>query len=325
MKIIQMFSRWLIFLVLFACISTPLLAEAKSSVLNDEQNKWLQENFSSISFAPESDFPPMIWSRYGDVLGVSKDYFDFIQQLIDVRFPVQKPRSLSEILEAIKVKGEISIISSRTITPERSEYLLFTRPYFSSPVIFISKNKKTLTGKEIEQKKYSVVVESQSGAYEYLENRYPEMKLVAVENSYKIIEAVSNQKADIGAINIASLAYLIKENNFSDIRKIGDTGFVVDFSFAVPKNLPELRNILDDAIEVIPESFKKLVLDKWNVNFDGTQQLVNEQAIVFNEEKITKTHLIFLVVATSLFIILVNFILDRYLLKQEEKRLHLDK
>lgn len=307
------------FLVLVVLGGYAIQANAKSLVLSDEQDKWLGENLSNISFAPEKDFPPMIWSKYDTLFGVSKDYFDLIQQLIDVRFQVREPRKLTEILESIKA-GEQSIVSSRTMTPERSEYLLFTRPYFSSPSIFVSQNKKTMTGAEIEQQGYTVSVANQFGAHEYLKNRYPEMKLVTFDNNYQVIQAVVDGRADIAAIDVTSLMYLVKENNFSGFRKIGDTGFIANFAFAVPKNLLLLRNILDNAVEVIPQSSKEAILEKWGVNSIDAQFLADEKAALAYENNAEEMYFtIFLVIA--LFLILFNeFILFRYISKREREK-----
>jgi len=313
----KIFLKSLLLLVLFVYLSSPSLMNAESSVLTDEQNKWLQENFSSISFAPESDFPPMIWSRYGVLFGVSSDYFDLIQQTIDTRFHVREPRKLTEILESIITNNERSIISSRTETPERSKYLLFTRPYFSSPSIFISKNVKTSTGKEIEQQGYSVSVGNQFGVHEYLKNRYPEMKLVPFDNDYQVVKAVIDNQADVGAINITSLVYLINENNFLDLRKVGDIGFSTDFSFAVPKNLPELQHILDDAIEVIPQNSKELILKRWGIDPGNIQNLADEQIVFISDKNIDNQFTTTMVIFIALFIILTEFILHRFFLKNK--------
>lgn len=307
----------ILIIVVFSGYATQ--ANAGSLILTDEQNKWLDENSSSISFAPEQDFPPMIWSKYGVVSGISQDYFDYIQQLIDVRFPIREPRKLSEILGSVKTGGEKSIVSSRTMTPERSEYLLFTRPYFSSPSIFISKNKKTITGTEIEEKGYTVAVGNLFGTHEYLKNRYPKMKLEIFDNHYQAILAMMNDQVDIVAIDSASLMYLIKENNFSGIRKVGDTGFVAQFAFAVPKNLPLLRDILDNAIEVIPLSFKESVLEKWGVNSSDVQLLTNRQVFLTDVNNVGAKNITILVVGMSLLIIFIEFILHRYFFRRGEK------
>lgn len=292
---------------------------AKTSILTDEKNAWLNEHVSEIYFAPEKDFPPLIWSQYGELFGLSTDYFDVIQQLMDVRFAVHEPRNLDEILKAIKNGDEKSIVSSRAATPERMDYLLFTRPYFSSPSIFISDDKKELSGSEIEQKGYKVAVGNSFGIHEYLKERYPKMNLVPVDNDYQLIQAVLDDNVDIGAINAASLIYLIKENGFSGIRKIGDTGFVSHFSFAVPKDMPELRNILDDAIEAIPHDFQKSVLEKWDINSNQIQLLLNSEPSLVGNNTADKKYITILVLGVGLVIILIELLLHRYVFNKKEE------
>lgn len=313
-KIVYLLS---IAILVFCVYSQP--AHAKTSILSDDKKAWLNEHLSQISFAPEKDFPPLIWSQYGELFGLSTDYFDIIQQLIDVRFSVLAPRNLDDILKAVKNGNEKSIISSRAATPERMDYLLFTRPYFSSPSIFISNDSKQLTGSEIEQKGYKVAVGNNFGIHEYLKERYPKMNLVPVDNDYQLIQAVLDDNTDIGAINAASLIYLIKENNFSGVRKVGDTGFVSHFSFAVPKDMPELRNILDDAIEAIPHDFQKSVLEKWDINSNEIQLLLNSEPSLVGKDTADKKYVTILVLSVGLAIILIEFILHRYVFNKKEE------
>ncbi len=312
-KIVYLFS-----IAILVFCSYSHVAHAKTSILTEEKKAWLAEHVAEISFAPEKDFPPLIWSQYGELFGLSNDYFDVIQQLIDVRFSVLEPRNLDDILKAVKNGKEKSIISSRAATPERMEYLLFTRPYFSSPSIFISDDRKELTGSEIEQKGYKVAVGNNFGIHEYLKERYPKMNLIPVDNDYQLIQTVLDNHADIGAINAASLIYLIKENGFSGIRKVGDTGFVSHFSFAVPKDMPELRNILDDAIEAIPHDFQKSVLEKWDINSNEIQLLLNSEPSLVGTDTADKKYVTILVLSVGLAIILIEFILHRYVFKKKE-------
>lgn len=289
---------------------------AKDAVLTDEKAEWLRSNASEIYFAPEKDFPPLIWNQYGELFGLSKDYFDVIQQLIDTRFPVHEPRKLDEILNSVKNNKEKSIVSSRAPTPDRLEYLIFTRPYFSSPSIFISTNGKKLTGSQIEQRGYKVVVGNSFGVHEYLRDRYPKMNLMPVDNDYQVISAVTDERAEIGAINVMSLIYLIKENGFTGIKKVGDTGFVSNFSFAVPKDMPELRNILDDAIEAIPHDFQKSVLEKWDINSVEIQALLNNDSELIDGAD--KKYVTILVVIVGFFIIVAEYFIHKYLFKNKK-------
>jgi ABC-type amino acid transport substrate-binding protein len=310
--------RYLALAVILTFSFCTNITHAKESILTDEKKEWLSEHVALISFAPEKDFPPLIWSQYGEIFGLSKDYFDVIQQLIGVRFTVLEPRNLDDILQSAKSGKEISIISSRASTPDRMEYLLFTRPYFSSPSIFISNDNKELTGSEIEQKGYKVVVGNGFGIHEYLKERYPKMNLIPVENDYKVVQAVLDNKVDIGAINAVSLIYLIRENNFTNVRKVGETGFVSHFSFAVPKDMPELRNILDDAIEAIPHDFQKSVLEKWDIDSAEIQLLLNNESDLLRRSTIDKRYLTFLVVGVGLIIIILEYVFHKYVFNKKE-------
>lgn len=315
----KVLSAFLLIILVF--IGYTQVASAQGSVLTNEQKKWLEQNSASISFAPEKDFPPMIWSQYNTLFGVSKDYFDFIQQKTGVQFKVREAMPIKDILELAKSGKEKIIISSVTLTPERSEYLLFTRPYFFSPAIFVSVDKKNMTGKEILEHGYSVAVGHNFGAHEYLRNRYPQMKLLPFDNDFQVIQAVMDKHADIGAIDVASLMYLIKENNFSSLRKVGDTGFIYSFSFAVPRDLPILREILDNAIESIPDDFQETVFKKWGVDNNAIKNSMNEQLAASSEgEGGSGASVTTLVIVASLFIIFFEFLLHRYIFKIKREK-----
>jgi ABC-type amino acid transport substrate-binding protein len=298
--------------IIFAFI--PVL-RVDASILNDKEEKWLFENSSNVYFAPEKDFPPMIWSRYDVLFGISNDYFDLMQQLIGTRFSVRAPRNLSEILNTVRATGESSIISSVTVTPQRLEFLIFTRPYFSSPAIFIANNNKTITGSDIEEHNYSVAVGNGFGVYDYLKDRYKSMKLVSFENDYQVIQAVLDKHTDFGVLDAASLTYILRENDLSGINKVGNTGFVYNFAFAVPKDMPELRNILDEAIQAIPQSFNRSVLEKWNVDNEGLKRLIGEAnvAVVDDQENLVWYFFGFIII-----VLLSDFMIGRYILKLEK-------
>lgn len=299
----------------------PIHTNAASVNLTDKQKKWLSENAWDISFAPEKDFPPMIWTNYSTLFGVSIDYFDRIQQELDVRFKVKEPQQLKDILTGTQLNGEKNIISSVTLTPERSEYLLFTQPYFSSKAIFISNKNNPSDGNAIIEHNLTVAVGKGYGAEEYLRNYYPEMKLVEVDNDFKVITSILNNQTDIGVIDIASLIYLIRENNFQNIRKIGDTGFQYDFAFAVPKDMPELRNILNQAILSIPQGFSKSILEKWKIDTYEIEKISDEKAQT-QTNGISNKFIIFTIIGTVILFVIVDYFMHIFLFKREEDLLH---
>jgi ABC-type amino acid transport substrate-binding protein len=247
---------------LFASIFViPGFAEA--SLISESEQVWLDEHAGEISFAPIKDFPPFLWSQYGTLFGISRDYLNYIQEKLLLIFPMHEPRTRDEILNALKM-GESSFVSSLSSTPDRNEYLLFTRPYMSMPTVYVGKSgTKAKTGLEIVQGGYKVSVGNNYGVHSYLKERYPDMILVPVENNYFVLQNVLNGVTEFGAINVATLAHLTREHNLRDLKKIGDTGFELSLSFAVPKSMPELRNIIDNIIETMPKKTREAIAARW--------------------------------------------------------------
>ncbi len=248
-----------VLLCVFSCVALLMptffvqAASIKKLPVSEENRAWLNTHISDIYFAPEKDYPPMIWSDYGVLFGISYDYLKLLEQQLGVQFMQRDPRPLSQILSATQ-GGEQNIISSLSATPERSEYLVFTRPYLEAPALFFTKSgKQNYNAREIEDKKLKVGVGDGYGVHEYLRNRYADMVLVPFENDYRVLEAVSSGVVDVGAIDVFSLSYLVKEESFMGIKVMGETGFKYQLSFAVPISMTPLRDMLDDAIEALPE------------------------------------------------------------------------
>lgn len=249
-------------LFVFVVLITPVLAHAQVELLPAEK-AWLAEHASEVTFAPEKDYPPFIWEQYSTLFGISKDYLNYIQVELETSFREKEARSLQEILVAVR-SGESSIVSSVSATGDRSEYLIFTRPYFESPALFVGKSgtgNKSIA--EIVTKKLRVGVGDGFGAHDYLQERYPEMIFVPRQNDFLVLEDLRNGKTDIAVIDAASMSYLTAEHEIRNLKKIGETGFVYSLAFAVPKSMPELRNSIDAVLGSMPKKVIEDIHSRW--------------------------------------------------------------
>jgi ABC-type amino acid transport substrate-binding protein len=92
---------------------------------------------------------------------------------------------------------------------------------------------------------------------EFIAKRYPEIKLLPVNNIEQLLEAVSTGKA--GAIlEVESVAqYWIRKEGWTDLKTSGwarelDEGKSGSFHFYGQKNAPEVISILDNALATLP-------------------------------------------------------------------------
>jgi len=263
-------------MVLYLC---TFLNSAQAAVLSESEQMWIDEHASEVSFSPVKDHPPFLWSQYGVLFGISYDYLNYIQEQLSVNFPKREPRTRKEIIDALKA-GEISFTASLSQTPERTEYLLFTRPYISIPTVYVGKSgSKVKTGLEIVEKQLRVSVGDEYGVHEYLSSRYPDMQLVPADNNYLVLQNVLSGVTEIGVMNIASLSYLVREHNMTNLKKIANTGFEANSSFAVANTAPELRNIIDNVIESMPRKTRDAIVSRWITDIATIENLAGTAVV----------------------------------------------
>ena len=252
------------------------------------------------------------------MFGISVDYLNYIQEKLSTNFKLQEPRTQREIISALK-SGEISFISSVSENSERSQYLLFTRPYISLPIIYIAKSgTKNKTGTEIVDKELRVSVSEDYDIHYYLSNRYPKMHLVKVENPYQVLQNVLSGVTEVGVINIATLSHLVREHHLANLKKIGETGFEIKLSFALPKSMPELRNIFDNIIETMPKKTKDAILSHWITDNTTIENLAGSATDLHNTNYNNEN--IYLVVITGLLMLCIGFILHYVFVRSTPKK-----
>jgi ABC-type amino acid transport substrate-binding protein len=64
------------------------------------------------------------------------DYIRLLEQKLGIRFQVVAPNDLTVNLEKARFR-DVDVLTSLMKTPERSGYLLFTKPYVTVPAVII--------------------------------------------------------------------------------------------------------------------------------------------------------------------------------------------
>ncbi len=305
-------------LLLFFCIII-FPNSARAALLSTSEQAWMEEHSQNITFAPIGDYPPFLWSQYGVLFGISSDYVNYIQEKLSTEFKSKEPRTRKEILEALQ-SGEVSFASSLTETPERLQYLLFTRPYVSMPVIFVAKSGlKNRTSSEIIDKGLKVSVSGEYSIHAYLSERYPKMNLVPVDNNYKVLQNILTGVTEVGVINVASLAYLTDEHNLENLKKIGDTGFSIRLAFAIPKSIPELRDIFDKIIETMPPQTRDAILSRWITDTVTIDNLAGSSGEL-TEARSNNNETAYLVFITAFLMLCLGFILHYFFVRSTPRK-----
>jgi diguanylate cyclase (GGDEF)-like protein/PAS domain S-box-containing protein len=230
--------------------------------LNPEEKRWLDQHAADIRIAPELNYPPFSFYESGVWRGLSVDMLRLIEQQLGQTFKPLPGQALDTILTLVK-KGEVDLVTSLKETPERSQTLLFTPPYFNVPTVILVRDSSVATKWPASFVGKRIGVGKGYGVQSYLEKNYPALVLTLVQDDLEGMRKLTFGELDAMILDVASASYLNDREKLSHLRVLSSIDFSYTLSFAVRKELPVLHQILTKALAAIPEKEKTAIFNQW--------------------------------------------------------------
>lgn len=263
------------FIVVFS-ILLPFRTVADDSVvsLTQKEKQWLLDN-PALKLGVGIAFPPFMWVENkggeNEFKGIVSDYVDLIAERLGIELQVVYNIPFNEALEQGK-KGEIDFFPCLSQTPERSEFLLFTKPYLIYPMVIITREDAPLVGglNDLTGKRFAIV--KHLVVYSKIQNDYPDLNLdfVFTQKVDENLEAISLGRADACIINLAAASYYIHKKGITNLKVAAPVDFKgVYLAMGVRKELAEFRGILEKTLASISREEKDEISQRWiQVKFD---------------------------------------------------------
>ena len=261
-------SRWLwltgalfLFVVLAVLAWNPGLATKSADPLTATERAWLKAH-PVIRLAPDPDFPPVEYFAGNDgYSGITADYVALIEKKLGIRIEIVRLRNWDEIISRAKSR-QIDVYVA-TKTPQRAEYMLFTKPFLEFPVVTIAREKVKgpLTLEKLNGMKVSVV--SEYAAHNFIAYKYPKLNLDLVPDVETGLRKVSFGLSDAFVENLATATYYIEKEGITNLRIAGESGYFYRMGFCSRKDWPELNRILEKGLAGISADEKKAIYKKW--------------------------------------------------------------
>jgi PAS domain S-box-containing protein len=256
------YSLGFMLILVWASAIFPVPHERYELNLTAQEKNWL-ESHPVIRVAPDPYFPPIEWfDNTGTFTGIAQEYASLVEKSMGIRFEIVKCSTWDEVL--IKAKNrEVDMLSAAANTPKRAEYLAFTEPHLVFPGVIITRNsvRKQLSLKDLNGMKVAIV----SGYvwHEYVARDCPKITIDPVPDMQTGLKKVSFGIDDAMIENIATATWGIEKEGITNLQVSGETGYFSRLTFAVRKDWPELRSILDKALVAIPKQEKQGIYNKW--------------------------------------------------------------
>ncbi|WP_177428688.1 transporter substrate-binding domain-containing protein [Candidatus Venteria ishoeyi] len=237
-------------------------ADAKLA-LTPEEKQWLAAH-PVITMGGESDWPPFDFvNESGRYHGLTADFIKRIEHYLDIHFQVITQYSWAEMLEKARNK-EIDMVGTIVQTPEREANWLFTDTYFSSPTVIFTRKNEFLIEDLFDLTNKTISIEEGFYLQELISTHYPDIQIHLVKNTVEALHALSYGKVDAYIGNQGVANWWIERHVLTNLKMVNKTSLdLTQFKFAVRKDWPLFRDILNKALAAISAEEKRQMIRKW--------------------------------------------------------------
>ncbi|MBT2297068.1 bifunctional diguanylate cyclase/phosphodiesterase [Pseudomonas fluorescens] len=237
-------------------------ATAGALMLTEEERRWLKDH-PDLRLGVDASWPPFEFrDDQGRYQGLAADYVDVIRERLAVTLTPIEPVSWTMVLEQV-AQGKIDLLPGIMSTPERQNYLAFTRPYLDFPIVILAHhggaephNLEDLYGLKI------AVVENYA-PHELLRNHHPDLNLVALPNVSSALQALATDKVDAVVGDLASSVWSLRQLKLDGLYVSGETPYRYQLAMGVPRENKLLVGILDKVIADMSPAQISEIQEKW--------------------------------------------------------------
>lgn len=229
--------------------------------LTPREKQWLNNNnklriIVNPWFAPYTMVDENLYVR-----GIVGDILNFISIQTGIEFETIIVKSNEELLTEIN-KGNWHVVQAATYDISRKSQVTFTHPFLTTHFVIVVKKEKNR--EKTLQAGNRVAISVDNSLLTELKKKYSEVIWVTVENPSVALNLVATGKVDAAISNQLTARYLSEHYYPEQLYWIPLTEEVpAAISFAIPRAEPELKVILDKALDNIPQKEIQQIISKW--------------------------------------------------------------
>lgn len=235
----------------------------QSQLILTEEEQLFLDGLERIRVAVDPDWPPFeYYSRDGELLGISRDYLQLLEQRLGVPFELVPAQDWVLSLEQM-AQGEIDLLPAVSSTPERSQYMRFTTPYVRSPMVIVTGMQIDFITSFDQLLDRRVAVVRGYASDESLSRDYPTADLVRVRTALDGLLLVASGEVDAFVGNLAVVSHLIQREGLANLKISGSTHYDFHLGMGVRSDWPLLQSILEKALASMSPREHREIYQRW--------------------------------------------------------------
>ncbi|MGG5290448.1 bifunctional diguanylate cyclase/phosphodiesterase [Pseudomonas shirazensis] len=237
-------------------------ATAGALTLTEDEQAWLSAH-PQLRLGVDASWPPFEFrDQEGLYQGLAADYINVIQERLGVTLKPTEPKTWSEVLELAR-NNQLDLLPGVMSTPERQNYLSFTRPYLDFPIVIMAHEggPQPRTLKDLYGLKIAVV--ENYAPHELLRTHHPDLNLVALPNVSSALQALATDEVDAVVGDLASSIWSLRELKLDGLYVSGETPYRYQLAMGVPRDNKQLVAILDKVIADMSSDEVNDIQQRW--------------------------------------------------------------
>lgn len=196
----------------------------------------------------------------GDYRGIGADLVALVAKRAGVNLELVPTRDWDESIAASR-DGRCDILPFLNQTAGRDAWLLFTRPVFNDPNVFITREEHEFISDLSSLAGATVALPSGTMVEERLLARHPGVRVIHTASEAEALRLVSERKADMTLRSLTMAAWTIRKGGWFNLKIAGQfPEYANNLRIGVRRELPLLRTILDKgAATISPEEVRAIV------------------------------------------------------------------
>ncbi|WP_236208216.1 EAL domain-containing protein [Pseudomonas tohonis] len=237
-------------------------APSGALTLTQEEQAWLQDH-PVLRMGIDASWPPFEFrDSQGRHQGLAADYVKLIQERLGVRLEPVEPRNWGEVLEQAR-NGQLDLLPGIMSTPERQQYLSFTRPYLDFPIVILARDGGPQPKSLGELYGLKIAVVENYAPHELLRSGNPDLNLLPLPNVAAGLQALATGQADAFVGDLASSVWSLRQLRLEGLYISGETPYRYQLAMATPRGDTPLVGILDKVFADISAAQIEAIQDRW--------------------------------------------------------------
>jgi len=234
--------------------------------LTKQQKEYLEEK-KELKMCVDPNWMPLEKIENGKHIGIAAEILEIISQKIETPIKLIETTSWIQTLEKAKLR-ECDILALAENTPNRQEYLDFSSPYITTPLVIATKSGIPFINdlENIQNEKLGIV--KNYSMQELLQTKYHNINLVEVDSIQDGFDRVQQEKIFGFLDNAIVINHEIQKEKLNTLAISGQFKDVFYLSIATRNDEKILHDIIEKALNSIDENTKNAIIDKWyNINY----------------------------------------------------------